>query len=451
MQDIEVIEKNFSKNMEKFFSIKDDIKIAVAVSGGSDSLALLYLTNAWMGSKGEMAALIVDHGLRPESTLEAYEVSVQLNNDNIKHEILKWENFSTPSSNIQAKARNARYHLLLNWCKNNGYDSLLVAHTLNDQIETFFMNLARGSGLDGLSGIKEKTNINGIDIIRPLLNVEKSDLQKYLICRKINWIQDPSNYNEKFTRVKIRKFIDQHLMEGLGLKKNIFYKRINSTINHIARAKTYIEANIDDIISKAVKIYNEGYAEIDLEYIKNLSEELYLRLLTKTLCSIGGKVYRPRYESLYNLYSDIITADRKLERTLSGCKIFIRTNNSLKKKLLVVREVPKYEMLSDLKSSKPTLWDNRFEVTFVGKQNPPQVRHLGKKAWQEIVAVNQFIKENVNFYSEVIYSLPAFIVNDEVVAVPHLGYYKQKELENSIKLKFKAASVNSKNIEIKDI
>jgi tRNA(Ile)-lysidine synthase len=451
MQNITVFEKNFSKSMEKFFSFVDNKKVAVAVSGGSDSLALLYLTHGWVGAKGEVIALTVDHGLRPESAAETQRVRAQLNKDNIKHKILKWEKSFIPSNNIQAKARNARYNLLVNWCKDNGHNTLLVAHTLNDQIETFFMNLARGSGLDGLAGIKEKVNIDGIDIIRPLLNTEKSVLENYLVSKSIPWIQDPSNFNEKFTRVKIRNFINNKLIQGLGLEEDIFYKRMNSTMHHITRAQTYIEAKVNEAISIAVKIYSEGYAEIDLEYIKNLSEELYLRLLTKTLCSIGGKIYKPRYESLYNLYTDLITVDRKLERTLSGCKIFIRTKNSLKKLLVVVREEPKNKILSNLNYNKPILWDNRFEITFTGNQNPPQVRHLGKKDWQKIVTNSQFIKENINFYSEVIYSLPAFTVNDEVVAVPQLGYYKQKELRNLINIKFKAISTNSEIIGISDI
>ena len=141
-------------------------KVAVAVSGGADSMALALLLNEQTNSK--LIAITVDHGLREESAREAKQVKKWLEKYDIEHHILKWEG-DKKNSNIQFEARTARYQLMCDFCKKNDIQLLLVAHNLQDNAETLLMRIMRGSGVDGLSAIADATKINNIEVLRPLL------------------------------------------------------------------------------------------------------------------------------------------------------------------------------------------------------------------------------------------------------------------------------------------
>ncbi|MBM4438672.1 MAG: tRNA lysidine(34) synthetase TilS, partial [Actinobacteria bacterium] len=128
-------------------------RVAVAVSGGADSLALTLLADEWARRTGRsIAALTVDHGLRPDSAAEASQVGAWLAAARIRHEVLRWEG-QKPRSGIHAAAREARYRMLTSWCRENDVRDLLLAHHRDDQSETFLMRLARGSGPDGLAAM----------------------------------------------------------------------------------------------------------------------------------------------------------------------------------------------------------------------------------------------------------------------------------------------------------
>ena len=174
--------------------------LAVAVSGGADSLALLLLAQAYAKEKGgHIVALTVDHGLRPASKEEAQQVQRWAQTRGIEHVILTWEG-DKPTSHLQEKARTARYELLTQWCKKNGVSTLLLAHHREDQEETFWLRLTCGSGLEGLTGMKQRTMKEGITILRPLLGFPKERLKATLQAEKQPWIDDPSNQSEKFFR-----------------------------------------------------------------------------------------------------------------------------------------------------------------------------------------------------------------------------------------------------------
>ena len=159
------------------YKVYDEV-IAVGVSGGADSLALLWKLNSWAKDNNKkIVALTVDHGLREESAYEANYVAQIAKQWGIEHHILIWEG-EKPQTGIEEKARKMRYSLLLNWCKNNNVNALAVAHHLFDQAETFFLRLHRGSGLDGLCGMLPISYMDNIKIIRPLLNVHPDILKK---------------------------------------------------------------------------------------------------------------------------------------------------------------------------------------------------------------------------------------------------------------------------------
>ena len=166
---------------------------AVGVSGGADSLALIFLLSDWAKQYGiELTALTVQHGLRPEAEDEAQYVAQLMQKNNIKHQILYWQG-DKPTSGIENAARNARYDLMHEWCCEQGIKSLLIAHHKRDQAETFLMRLQRGSGVDGLAAMAPISKWRELFVVRPLLGVNPEDLREYLQQKDIAWVEDSSN------------------------------------------------------------------------------------------------------------------------------------------------------------------------------------------------------------------------------------------------------------------
>lgn len=186
-----------------------DAAVAAGVSGGADSLALLFQLDAFLRPQGRrVIALTVDHGLRPESRDEAEYVAKLAAERQIEHHILTWEG-EKPEKGIEEAARTARYGLLCGWCRDNGVGTLAVAHHLLDQAETFFMRLQRGSGLNGLCGMAPLSEKNGVRLIRPFLQVHPERLKEFLREHGVSWAEDPSNRCDDYLRVRVRKFLPQ--------------------------------------------------------------------------------------------------------------------------------------------------------------------------------------------------------------------------------------------------
>ncbi len=149
-------------------------RIAVALSGGPDSMTLTSLARGWVAERsGTLTALTVDHGLRPESAAEARQIAAWCADADVAHETLVWRG-TKPRKGIQAAARDARYGLLSDWCRRNGCTELLVGHTENDQAETFLLRMNRGSGVDGLAAMPLVAYRDGLRLIRPLLTVSRA-------------------------------------------------------------------------------------------------------------------------------------------------------------------------------------------------------------------------------------------------------------------------------------
>ena len=208
---------------KKFKSIVfKDIKrknFALAVSGGADSLCLAYFSKIYSYEFNNKAhVLIVDHKIRKESGQEALKVKKILLKKKIQSKILKWKG-EVPKKNIQKNARDMRYSLLSDYCMKNKVKYLITAHHGDDQIENFFIRLLRGSGLSGLSSMPEKTKYHeNLKIIRPFLKFEKKNLKYVTLNYFKTYIKDPSNKNEKFLRVRIRKYKKSMEKEGLDTR-----------------------------------------------------------------------------------------------------------------------------------------------------------------------------------------------------------------------------------------
>src|SRR5690606_2857459 len=190
--------------------------VAVAVSGGPDSLALTLLLAEWVHRRGgRLQALTVDHGLRPESAEEAASVGRTLMGRGISHRVLKWSG-TRPQAGLQEAAREARYALLLDWCSRAGILHLFLAHHLEDQVETFLMRIARGSGRSGLAGMSAIVERRGVRLLRPCLGAERDRLRATLANSGLVPLQAPSNQAPRFTRVRVRARLPALAGAGLG-------------------------------------------------------------------------------------------------------------------------------------------------------------------------------------------------------------------------------------------
>ena len=308
-----ITQEIFNNNLERILPFKPK-KVAVAVSGGSDSMALSLLTNNWAKNKNiECVGLTIDHRLRKESANEAKTVNQWLKKYSMPHEILTYTG-EIPSSNIEAIAREYRYNMLIDYVKKNNIDFLLVAHNQDEQTETFFLNLSRGSGVYGLCGISEVYTRNGIEIIRPMLIFTKDEIKEYLKSQNQDWIEDPSNQDEKYKRVKIRKL--KNTLENLDLSN----ERIINTMKNMNRVKTAIEFFVDEFINRYV-IKQQEKILIYRQQIIYYPNEVVLRVFAKIIQEFSGGKYPPRLESLELLLNKIKTKTLKAGITLSNLKI----------------------------------------------------------------------------------------------------------------------------------
>ena len=175
--------------------------IAVAVSGGADSLCLCLLASRW---RSNVIALIVDHGLRHNSAEEAKFVAQQLRDLSIPSKILTLEKLN-PGSAIEERARIARYQALFSACCELGCVDLLLGHHAGDQAETVLMRIRAGSGEDGLAAMAQITELPEIRLVRPLLTIAPQRLRATLRKENISWVEDPSNQDQHIQRNRLRK------------------------------------------------------------------------------------------------------------------------------------------------------------------------------------------------------------------------------------------------------
>ncbi len=190
--------------MAPFGPFETNPDLAVAVSGGRDSLSLAVLAKEWAADRGGRAiALIVDHGLRVEAADEARATARLLARQGLDSVVLCWDG-PKPMTGLQEAAREARYRLLRQACRERGILHLLVAHHADDQDETIAMRAARASGPDGLAGMAALVEWAEVRLLRPLLAVRRARLTATLAARGIAWIDDPSNADPRFERARLR-------------------------------------------------------------------------------------------------------------------------------------------------------------------------------------------------------------------------------------------------------
>jgi len=320
---IKIIYNEFENSLKK---IDPSEKFAVALSGGADSLALTYLAKCYsILNNVKIKYYHLDHRLRHNSGIEAKLLKSKLKKFDINCKILIWKG-KKPNSNIQSIARENRYKLIVKESIKNNIKIILVAHHIDDLYESFLLRLLRGSGLKGLTSFNslntKVTDNSNINILRPLIHTTKEHLV-FVAKNTFNfYLNDPSNKNKFFKRIRIRKLINELKNEGLNEKKLIMtinnLSESNLTIDHYVKENQRLNSNVFISNNKIKCIIREEFFE--------QPNEVIFRSFGDILKKISGKYYSPRGKSILSVLNRI--KSKKLNKmTLSGC-IIEKVNNS---------------------------------------------------------------------------------------------------------------------------
>lgn len=258
--------------------------IAVAVSGGGDSLALLHLAHL---AGARVHAVTVDHGLRAGAAAEVALVARHCAAWGIPHQVLVWDHGGQIAGNLMAAARAARYRLMADWAQGAGVGTVWLAHTADDQAEGFLMAMARGAGLDGLSGMRAGWVSDGVRFARPLLSLSRQALRDHLTRHGIRWAEDPSNTNDRFTRARIRKALAVLAPLGIGAAQ------LAQSVQHLAAARAALDQTLAAWAADHVQPV-AGLLRIDRAAFAALPDEQRRRLLLGGLRWLNRAEYPPR-------------------------------------------------------------------------------------------------------------------------------------------------------------
>lgn len=303
----------FARLMAPFGPFEARPELAVAVSGGRDSLSLTLLAHEWStGQGGRVLALIVDHGLRPEAAREASVTANLLQGRGIESLVLRWAG-AKPQAGLQEAARAARYRLLRDVCRERGILHLLVAHHADDQAETIAMRAARASGPDGMAGMAALVEWPEVRLLRPLLSVPRARLSATLVSRGIAWIDDPSNIDPRFERARLR--LAGPLKAG---PPDADLVRADQEVQAARAGAALFQSREDRSVV------------IDRTALERLPFDIRVRLVSRVVQALGGSHHPPRRDRLDRALARMSGAPnrgksgRGADFTLSGCQFALR-------------------------------------------------------------------------------------------------------------------------------
>lgn len=332
-------------SLEAHFARHVPARLGVAVSGGSDSLALLHLLYDWQNAGGPtLAAVTVDHGLRPSSAQEAAEVGQICARLGIPHDTLKWQGWDG-TGNLPDQARRVRYALLVDWAQAHGLQDVTIGHTQDDLAETFLMRLARGAGVDGLAAMRPRWTQAGVTFHRPLLDVARARLREHLRGLGQSWVDDPTNDDTTYLRPRARQVLAALAPMDLNA----------ATLADVARTLSEVRTALDHSVQTAARSLLSGQAGdilIDQVGFAALPEEIARRLMQAALHWLAGGDYPPRGAALQSL---VQAARAGRTMTLHGCRL-------LPAKTGLLRLTREYAAVRELHTPATALWDNRWEA-----------------------------------------------------------------------------------------
>ncbi|MGN6670918.1 MAG: tRNA lysidine(34) synthetase TilS [Candidatus Nucleicultricaceae bacterium] len=385
---------------------------AVAVSGGSDSLALVYaILKFYPTARAFMHTLTFDHQLRFGSGAEAAQVKKWMDGLGVDHTTLSWEGLK-PTTDIMKRARIARYHALESWMQAHKVEHLFLAHHLDDVLETLCMRLLKKTGAEGLDALWQERKFGSMTYVRPFLGLQKKELQHFLKKEGAPWIEDPSNQNTTFARPLVRL-----ILKNERLKK--FLSEHQPKFIHFATLSRRLRKTLTD---RLVCRHSYGYLSLDAEMIEKLPHALVLDLIRHLIQDFRRLDYPPKR-------SQVETLLKRIEKggTLKGCDI-----QRYKGKILLMREWSHaQEVLLPVGKKGEVQWDGQFNITFRTNVDGCVIKALGLKGWQRVLAqTNGTLDLDIPF--PVILTLPSLWNGDMLMEVPHLDDWMERSLRSRI-------------------
>jgi tRNA(Ile)-lysidine synthase len=427
----------------RFFPAPAPERAALAVSGGSDSTALMVLFADWLrqagrSSPGDHVVLTVDHGLRPESAAESRAVAARATALGFPHAVLGWQG-PKPATGVQAAARAARYRLIAEYARANAIALVLTGHTADDQAETLIMRLARGSGLDGLAAMAPlgafpvpdaaSACASPLRLARPLLEVPKARLRATLESRGIPWLEDPSNEHPAFERTRLRAALSE--LEALGLTAD----RLGLSARRLQRARAAIERAVADFRApeqRHVAVDPCGVIRIDAGALRAAPAEIAVRVLAWAVAAAGGS-HEPAALAGIEAVAEILAAGPATQAwTLARAKIAAGPE-----RVLVERE-PGREPLPaiTLAPGARALWDGRFLVAAgTALAGTVEVSALGAEGVGEARGAVP-LPSDVSVAA--LRALPAFRRAGRLLAVPSLAFWPDDASRGDLASEFAA-------------
>ena len=400
--DFDVISAKFNKKIDNFLdglSYHPDT-LGVAVSGGSDSLSLLYLIDAWSNKKNlKIVILTVDHNLRNGSADEALYVGELCNKLGLIHKTLFWDHEDI-EGNLSASAREARYRLMQNSIPSDAI--LITGHTLDDQAETFLMRLRRGSGVDGLASMAEQSYLSfgneRITIFRPLLDFERQTLRKVLKFYKVDWIEDPTNNDQSFERVRVRELLARFV--EIGIDKNT----IGRTALLMQSAKTALNHFASDCYEKFGSCDN-GDIILDFSEFSKQPLDVKRRLISAAQKWISNQKYRPRLSQVDALINSM---DEKVTFSGSGTICYFH-NNSIR----ITREAN--ACVCEIEASNDVIFDRRWKLIALENCKDLTIKCLGEDGY---TFLEPGIRKKIPY--KTIIALPALFNDTNLINFPFI-------------------------------
>lgn len=371
--------------------------LGVAVSGGGDSMALLHLLARWRTEGGpEIAAVTVDHRLRPEAAAEAAFVATVCNRLAVPHHTLIWQGWDG-KGNLPDQARRARYRLIADWARGRGLSQVALGHTLDDQAENFLMRLARGSGVDGLSAMASRRKAHGILFLRPLLSARRGDLRTCLRDIGAEWVEDPTNDDDTYQRVQARRALE--VLAPLGITA----ENLAATAHRLDMARAALNRAAFDLARVAARI-EDGDVILRRDPFDVATHETQARLLAHALCWVASAEYRPRFAALREAMRQIAAGRRA---TLHGCLIMPRKGG-----YHLTREAA----ATPGDTAPGALWDGRWRLS--GPLQPEiSIRALGKAGLAQLPAPCDPARPEASLLAQ-----PAVWQGPRLVAAPLAGW-----------------------------
>lgn len=386
--------------------------LAVAVSGGADSLALLHVMDAWARRHTiSLLVLTVDHGLRVGSADEALTVGRFAVARGWRHRTLSWHG-AKPVSGLSEAARDARYRLLLETCHAEGITALVLAHHLDDQAETVLYRMERDSGPDGLAGMARVIERDGVRLLRPLLGLPKARLIATCRAAGLLFADDPTNSDQRYARPRLRALMPELSASGVTAER----------LGRLADAMGSVRARIDQAVCGWVMVHVEvsatGWIGFEVTALETIPDALRAPLIERLLRWIGGGGYPPRGDRLNRLVHWLGESTGEGARTLAGCHI-----ERMGQRIVILREWQAVAPPFIVPPGQAGVWDGRYEVRNDGVA-PVRVGvcgHEGWRRWRRSMAKWAYeARRFATIPHRARLALPMVVDLDGGIALPHL-------------------------------